>query len=144
MATPVVDVASTTTATNSVAVARDATWQKTGMLAEPKSEVAESTPAPTSETTTSPDVKPESESAAASEAVKPQSESKPKRSNAESRIKELLADKSRLEAQLEEARRTKQQTQAESSPAKVQEPERKAPVKPNINDFKTYQEYEDA
>lgn len=86
------------------------------------------------------------ESASASEAGKDQ---KPRRDNAESRIKELLAEKKRLEDELRDARQPKETKTAESSTAKpeqrTEQPQTLEPPKrPKLEDFKTIEEYEAA
>lgn len=141
--TPAVAVAEAAPATNLIST--DAEYRKTGVKPEaPKP--AESAPAQEySESDDTADVVVADESAAASEAA--HQEQKPKR-NAETRIRELVAQKNRLEAQLEEARRPKETTKtAESSPAEKAPEQPKqgaAPKKPDAKDFDKYDDYEAA
>ena len=141
MATPVVTPESTPgTSEHGHLISTDPTWRKTGVLptSEP-TKPAESAPAEPSDAAIT------AEPAAAPEAAKTQ-EPRPKRSDANTRIRELLAANRRLEGQLEESRRGKP-TQAESSPAKAEtEPAKtlQSPKKPDAKDFKHWEEYEAA
>lgn len=133
------------------------TWRETGEV-PPKPSKEESTTSKQSPEAASEDQA--EKTSAAPEAGKESQErkdSKPKpRSNAESRIKELLAENKRalannkrLEAELAEVRRPRETKSAESSPAKV-EPKPaeskalEAPKKPKYEDFQTFEEYEAA
>src|SRR5271165_6949558 len=95
-------------------------------------------------TTASADVQKTEETAVASEATHEQ-ESKPqrKRTDAATRIPQLLDEVKDLKRQLEEARKPKE-TQADSSPAAVQPKVPEAPKKPKLEDFKTWDKYEEA
>lgn len=116
-------------------------WLKSGTLPAPKADSA-----PAKETSDAP----KGESAPASEAGKDQ---KP-RDNAETRLKELLADLKQAglsPAELKTFKREAQkQTQAESSPAKQPEvkaapvQELKPPVKPKVQDFESWEAFEEA
>lgn len=117
----------------------DMEWRKTGRTPEPKVPVVETKAAPSTAEDVSVDA-PAPESSPASEADSTQDKSKPKR-NAESRIRELVAETKRLKEQLE----ARTQTPAESSPAPKPEPvQAEAPQKPKLEDFKTWEEYDAA
>ena len=114
----------------------DATWRKTGIRPEAQKPSEPAAPAPAESA-------PQGDSAAAPEAA-PQE--RPKRSDANTRIRELIASNKRLEAQLEEARRGRT---AEPSPAPAEhkaEPPKalQAPQKPKQSDFKTWEAFEEA
>ena len=118
-------------------------WRLTGKIPEPKK--AEDS------ATSDPSDAEKAESAPAPEAGKTQDRA-PKRDNAESRLKELLADLKTAglsPAELKTFKREAQkaETKAEPSPApqKVEAPQKlEAPKKPDIKDFDDYQKYEDA
>ena len=147
--TPAV-IAEAAPATNLIST--DAEYRKTGVRPEPP-KAADPAPAKESsdletgttvaETGTDDE---SSETAAASEAAH-QEPQKPKR-NAETRIRELVAERNKLSAQLEEARRAKETPKpAESSPAPAKEatkPQNEAPKKPEAKDFDKYDDYEAA
>ena len=117
-------------------------WRMTGKVPEAKTSKAKTEASPASDAQKAE----KSETAAESETAMHQESGK----NAESRIKQLVAEKKALEAKLAEgakpeAKETK--TEAESSTAKPKEspkPETKleAPKKPKLEDFKTYEEYD--
>lgn len=120
--------------------AERAEWLKTGKLPEPKPE----SPADSKRTS--------EKSAPASEAGNPQDKSKP-RDNASTRLNELLEDLKRAGLSPSELktfkREAQQQQQKAESPKETPEQtakpaELKAPVKPNPNDFKKFDEYEAA
>lgn len=138
---------STTAVTSSVPAAESITlpdnpsYRKTGMLEEP----VKAAPAPQKEPSASapPEGEPADETAAAPEAA-PRQDKNRRKIPAEGRIRQLLEDNRKLQAQLEEARRPKDAKTAEPSPAAAQPKADEAPKKPNRTDFKTWDEYEDA
>lgn len=140
MSTPVVTPDSTT---DLHFISQDPEYRKTGVLPQAVSTPAKEPSEPEKvDATVDADVDHEGESAAVPETAVQE----PKKRNAETRIRELVAQTKRLEAQLDEARRPKE-TKAESSPAPEKQPEIKAdaaPVKPKQDDFKTWEEFDAA
>lgn len=111
---------------------------------EPK---PESTPAASEQDETS---EPEKGKKAAPASEAGDKQEKPKRDDANSRIRELIAERKQLEARLEALEKgQKQDVKAESAPAPKKEQPKglEAPKKPNLNDFtgeNAWKEYEDA
>lgn len=123
-------------------------WRKTGKMPEAKPTTEDS--ATSQESSDADGEEAAGESAPASEAGKEaQGNKNQRRSNAGDRVKELLADKKRLETELAEARKGKTENKAaESSTAAAPETVKslEAPKKPDFKDFtgKTAEEYEAA
>lgn len=126
-----------------------AKWRQTGEVpaAKPK---AESTPA---KETPADGEQPEENSAPASETGKPTQEKKPRGDNAAARLNELLEDLRKAGMTPAELKTFKREAKAEqkAEPANQQAAEhtekpaeRKPPVKPKQEDFKTYDEYDAA
>lgn len=126
----------------SLSPAEHTEWRKTGNMPEAKPPSKEDS-ATSEESAASGE--PDGESVPASEAGKEAQGNKNKRSDAGSRIKELLAENKRLK---DAAAVPKTEKPAESSPAAQPEPPKalEAPKKPNAKDFdgKPYEEYETA
>lgn len=120
-----------------------AEWLKTGKKPEaPKKQES----APAEESSDAEEEPSDGESAAAPEAANTQ-EPKPKRSNAESRIKELLAENKRLKEEASRRQAEPPAKAAESQPAKPAESDLKPPVRPKPEDFTgddAWERYEEA
>ena len=123
-----------------------ANWRKTGSLkTEPVVETpkADPTPALSAETEKSAE-----EIASASEAESVQERPKPKRSNADSRLTEILKDlrdAGLTPAELKTFRKqAEQQTKADPSPVAAEPKKAEGPKKPKIEDFDTWDKYEAA
>jgi len=117
-----------------------AEWRATGKIPEAKKADAPPADAPKAET---------SEAAPAGEAKTEGVTETPKnqgsKKDAEHRIKELLARTKELERRLEEGSKPKTEEAKQTvSPAKQPEPKSEMPKKPKLDDFKTYDEYEEA
>lgn len=125
-----------------------AEWRKTGKTpapaAKPKVEASAA-----SENSSAEGDEPEGKSAPAPEAGHQQQDKPKPRSNAETRLNELLADLRQAgltPAELKTFRKQLQnQNQPPAAPEKTEKPAgSEAPKKPKLEDYKTYQEYEDA
>src|ERR1017187_3047688 len=136
-----------TEATPAVAIEIPATgnartaWQLTGEMPVAKKE----TPSKAESAPVTPPASAE-ETVSASEAESTQEhKSTEKRSNAETRKAQLSAEIQELLKTRDELKREVKTPKAESSPAPVAETaDTKAPVKPKIDDFKTWEEYQEA
>ena len=143
-ATPVVTVAAPTPALEIPKGEAYDTWRKTGELPTP--EVKEPTPADPSPASAEADESAEG-TASASEAETTQKPQPKKRSNAETRLSEVLEDLRKAgltPAELKTFKREQAQTKpAEPSPA-APKAELAEPKEPKLEDFKTWDEYEKA
>jgi hypothetical protein len=120
-------------------------WRETGEIKEPKPKGAESAPAKES----AKGEEPEDKVAPAPEAgTETQEKPKPQRSDAATRLNELLADIKRAglsPAELKTFRREAQQQQAKPPETTAQPPAQQPELKkPKLDDFKTWEEFETA
>jgi hypothetical protein len=128
---------------DSLNAAEHTEWRKTGKM--PDSKPTNEASATSEESSAAAGEEPDGESAPASEAGKEAQGNKNKRSDAGSRIKELLAENKRLK---DAAAAPKTEKPAESSPAAQPEPPKalEEPTEPTLKDFegKPYEEFETA